>query len=83
MCKTMFVKRFSYVFFWLESNVTLTVFNVYKKKLMQHYNQTLFQQKSNVQLTLEKHNCITWECDYGVTPRNQYVAPVTFCAKVF
>ena len=28
---------------------------------MQRYNQTLFQRKSNVQLTLEKRNCVTWD----------------------
>ena len=61
LCEKNICQTFLYVFVWLESNVRLTVFSVHKKTLMQRYNQTLFQRKSNVQLTLEKRNCVTWE----------------------
>ena len=61
LCENNVCQTFLYVFVWLESNVRLTVFSVHKKTLMQRYNQTLFQRKSNVQLTLEKRNCVTRE----------------------
>ena len=68
LCENNVCQTFLYVFVWLESNVRLTVFSVHKKTLMQRYNQTLFQRKSNVQLTLEKRNCVTW----GINSANIY-----------
>ena len=49
LCENNVCQMFLYVFVWLESNVRLTVFSVHKKTLMQSYNQTLFQRKSNVE----------------------------------